>query len=95
MTDIVRLVSAETVLHGVLKIEWSDGYQGVVDLRPLIGKGGVFTALSTPARFSAVSIGDHGHALIWTDDNGRDIDIGSDSLRRRAETQTELHRLAG
>src|ERR1700676_3686741 len=27
-----RIVSAEPVIHGVLKIAWNDGYEGVVDL---------------------------------------------------------------
>ena len=95
MTEIPRLVSVEHVLHGVVKIEWKDVYQGIVDLRPVLDRDGVFSLLKRPEDFRAFSIGEHGHALIWIDDNGREIDIGSDSLRRRAETQTELHRLAG
>lgn len=95
MTDIPRLVSAEPVLHGILKIKWADGYEGIVDLRPVLGRGGIFSFLDVPGHFDALSIGENGHALIWIDDQGREIDIGSDSLRRRAETQTELHRLAG
>ena len=93
--EIPRLLSADSVLHGVLKIEWSDGYHGVVDLRPLVERGGVFSSLATPERFTDFTIGEHGHALIWLGDDGQEIDIGADSLRRRAETQMELHRLAG
>ena len=95
MMEIARLVSAEAVLPGVMKIEWSDGYKGIVDLRPLLARGGVFSCLASSTRFDAFVIGEHGHALIWTDDEGNEIDLGTDSLRRRAETQSELHRLAG
>ena len=34
MKKLPRIVSTEPVIHGVLKIVWSDGYEGVVDLRP-------------------------------------------------------------
>ena len=95
MTDIPRLVIAQPILQGILKIKWDDGYEGIVDLRPVLSRGGVFSFLDVPDQFNAFSIGENGHALVWIDDEGREIDIGSDALRRRAETQTELHRLAG
>ena len=34
MKRLPRIVSAEPVIHGVLKIVWNDGYEGVVDLSP-------------------------------------------------------------
>jgi hypothetical protein len=40
-----RMVSVSPVIHGVLKIVWNDGYEGVVDLRPLLAKGKIFTHL--------------------------------------------------
>ena len=39
MKKLPRIVSAEAVIHGVLKIVWNDGYEGVVDLRPVIDRG--------------------------------------------------------
>ena len=36
------------MIHGVLKIKFDDGYEGVVDLRPLLAKGKVFAWLNTP-----------------------------------------------
>jgi len=95
MTEIPRIVHAEVVMHGVMKIGWNDGYAGVVDLRPVLARGNMFEFLQTPANFNAFSVGEHGHALIWIDQQGRDVDLGSGSLRKRAETQAELHRLAG
>ena len=95
MTEIPRIVAADVVLQGVLKIEWDDRYVGIADLRPVIARGGMFDHLKSPAQFGGFSIGEHGHALVWLNAQGREIDIGSGSLRKRAETQAELHRLAG
>ena len=95
MSEIIRIVSEESVIHGVLKIAWNDGYVGIVDLRPVISRGRIFTYLQTTGNFSRFRIGEHGHALVWTNDNGEDIDFGADSLRQRAEKQAELNRMAG
>jgi hypothetical protein len=95
MTEIPRIVAAESAIHGVLKIEWSDGYVGVVDLRPVIARGNIFTYLRNSDAFEKVRIGEHGHALVWTNESGEEIDFGAQSLRRRAEQQAELHRAAG
>ncbi|MBI1867470.1 MAG: DUF2442 domain-containing protein [Methylocystis sp.] len=95
MTEIPRIVTADLVIHGVLKIVWNDGYVGVVDLRPVIARDNMFDRLSDPANFRTFAIGEYGHALIWRDAQGQDLDLGSGSLRKRAETQAELHRLAG
>jgi hypothetical protein len=95
MTEIARITSAEAVIHGVLKIRWDDGYSGVVDLRPVIARGGVFAYLQDPERFRTVEVAEFGHALVWTTETGDAIDFGADSLRRRAELQAELHLRAG
>jgi hypothetical protein len=39
MSDIVRMKSVEAVLYGVVKIAWMDGYEAIVDLRPVISEG--------------------------------------------------------
>jgi hypothetical protein len=95
MSEILRIVSAEPVIHGVLKIEWDDSYVGVVDLRPVIARGKIFTYLQNPENFRKVQLGDHGHAIYWVNDQGEEIDFGADSLRQRAERQAELHLNAG
>jgi hypothetical protein len=95
MKDIPRIVSAEPVIHGVLKIEWSDGYAGVVDLRPVISRGMIFTYLQNDENFRTVAVGESGHAVYWTNEKGDVIDLGTDSLHQRAEQQAELHRAAG
>ncbi len=95
MTEIPRIVATEPVIHGVLKIKWDDGYVGIVDLRPVIARGKIFTYLQKPENFEKLRIGEHGHGIVWINENGEEIDFGSDSLRQRAEKQAELHRVAG
>jgi Protein of unknown function (DUF2442) len=95
MKTLPRIVVAEAVIHGVLKLVFTDGYEGVVDLRPLIAKGRIFTWLQDPKNFQNVQLGEYGHYVFWVDDKGQDIDFGADALRRDAEKQAELHKLAG
>lgn len=95
MTEIPRIVSAEAVIQGVLKVSWKDGYTAVVDLRPVITRGGVLSALQDPDTFREVAVGEYGHAVLWMTDEGEEIDLGSDSLRQRAERQAELHLRVG
>jgi Protein of unknown function (DUF2442) len=95
MSEIIRMTSVEPVLHGVVKITWLDGYEAVVDLRPVIAEGDVFECLlGSPERFSTVKLAEFGPAIYWLDNDGDEIDFGLDSLRRRAERQAEILRLA-
>ena len=95
MTDIVAMHSAEPVIFGVVKIVWKDGFAGVVDLRPVLSKGDMFEFLRTsPARFDDLKLEEHGYKIFWLDDQGDEIDFGSDSLRQRAERQAGLLHLA-
>jgi hypothetical protein len=95
MTDIIAMRSAKPVIFGVLKIVWKDGFAGVVDLRPLLAKGEMFEFLRvSPARFDDLKLEDHGHKIFWLDDQGDEIDFGSDSWRQRAERQAGLLHLA-
>ncbi|HWG06553.1 MAG TPA: DUF2442 domain-containing protein [Beijerinckiaceae bacterium] len=93
MKMLPHIVLAEPVIHGVLKLAFDDGFEGVVDLRPLIAKGKVFAWLQAPAHFADLRIDEHGHSLSWTDATGYVIDLSADSLRRDAERQAEAHRL--
>ena len=95
MTDIVAMHSAEPVIFGVVKIVWKDGFAGVVDLRPLFAKGEMFEFLrASPSRFDDLKLEESGHKIFWLDDQGDEIDFGSDSLRQRAERQAGLLHLA-
>jgi hypothetical protein len=90
-----RIVAVSRVIQGVLKIAWTDGYEGVVDLRPVLTRGKVFTWLQTPSNFDDVKVGEYGHFIYWINDKGYQIDLSADSLRERAEKQAELHQAAG
>jgi hypothetical protein len=93
MKKLPRIATAEPVIHGVLKLGFTDGYEGVIDLRPLISRGGVFKRLEKPKSFSKLQVEECGHHIFWIDDKGREIDLGADGLRRDAEKQAELHKL--
>jgi uncharacterized protein DUF2442 len=93
MKKLPRIVTAEPVIHGVLKLIFTDGYEGIVDLRPLIAQGRVFKWLQKPKNFLKVQLEEYGHYVFWTDDKGCEIDLGADGLRRDAEKQAELHKL--
>ena len=95
MTDIIATKSAEPVIFGVIKIVWKDGFAGIVDSRPLLAEGEMFEFLRvTPTRFDELKLEEHGHKIYWLDDQGDEIDFGSDSLRQRAERQASLLHLA-
>ena len=93
MKKLPRIVLAEPVIHGVLKLAFTDGYEGIVDLRPLIAKGRIFAWLQKPRNFQKVQLEEYGHHVYWINNKGEEIDLGADSLRRDAEKQAEIHRL--
>jgi len=93
MKKLPRIVDAQPVIHGVLKVAFDDGYEGVVvDLQPLIAKGKVLSWLSEPSHFVAIRVDAFGHSVSWLDDQGYTIDLSADSIRRDAERQAEIHR---
>ena len=89
-----RIVSATPVIHGVLKIVWNDGYEGVVDLRPTIARGRIFTYLQKPKNFGKVRVSEYGHSIEWINEKGEEIDFGADTLRSKAENQARLNEVA-
>ncbi len=95
MTEIVPIDAVEIVLFGVLKIRWRDGFAGIVDLRPVLAEGDMFAFLrDRPERFNDVHLEEHGHKVYWLDEESDEIDFGAYSLRKRAERQAEILRLA-
>ena len=94
MSEIIRMQSVEPVLFGVVKIVWLDGFEAIVDLRPVIASDLFAFLRDAPERFGAVTLDEFGHSIRWTDDEGDEVDFGSDALRRRAERQAEILRLA-
>ena len=93
MRSLPRILSCEAIIHGVLKIVWNDGFEGVVDLRPTIDRGRVFAYLQKPDNFRTVRVSEYGHSIGWINDEGEEIDFGTDNLRSKAENQAKLHKL--
>src|SRR3954469_5550534 len=94
MKKLPRITVAEPVIHGVLKIVWNDGYEGIVDLRPTIARGRIFTYLQNARKFSKVRLSEYGHSVEGEDDSGLPIDFGADTLRMKTENQARLNEVA-
>jgi len=71
---MLKPVAVTALPEYMLRIEYSDGVTGEVDLSHLVGKG-VFSAWKDPMAFKAVTIGDQGE-LMWSND----IDLCSDAI---------------
>jgi Protein of unknown function (DUF2442) len=69
---------------GRIRLTWDDGSESVVDLAPLLAKGGVFAFLADPAAFNAVAVGERGRTLVWRDPEGDEVDLCADALWRLA-----------
>lgn len=95
MSDILHITEVAPILYGVLRLKWDDGYEGVIDLRPIIAEGEIFEPLRDPERFRTVRVSEFGHSIFWLDDEGDEVDFGCDRLREIAERQAALLRLAG
>ena len=91
MSDDMRVIrSADLVLHGVIKIAWDDGYEGLVDFRPYMAIGKVFTPLRDPEFFRHFFIEELGFSLGWGDPDDPNIDFGADRLWEIAHEQADL-----
>ncbi len=90
MTDILQITAAEPVVHGVLKLAWNDGYEGIVDLRGIIADGEIFEHIRNPENFRNVRVENHGHSIYWGEEGNEEVDFGCDRLREIAEEQAAL-----
>ena len=90
MTDILRITTAEPVVHGVLKLAWNDGYEGIVDLRGIIADGEIFEHIRNPENFKKVHVAPHGHSIYWGKEDNEEVDFGCDRLREIAEEQAAI-----
>jgi Protein of unknown function (DUF2442) len=93
MKPLPRVASVEAVIHGVLKLKFLDGYEGVLDLRPFIAGGQIFEWIRNAENFQKVQLEEYGHSVFWINDEGYEIDFGADGLRRDCERQAEIHKL--
>lgn len=82
-----RVESAVAVGHHQLKIRWTDGLEGIVDLESLIGSDSAFGVLRDPERFRQVKIYEFGHSIFWERENGEELDICPDVLRAKLDPE--------
>jgi hypothetical protein len=90
MNDTLRIIAAEPVVHGVLKLVWNDGYEGIVDLRGIVSNGEIFEPIRNPAEFRRVKVASYGHSIYWGMEGDEIVDFGCDRLREIAEEQAAL-----
>jgi hypothetical protein len=60
-----------------LGLLYQDGAAFIVDFKPLIAEGGVFSPLSHPPFFTQVQLGPRGRFIVWPGD----LDFCADALR--------------
>jgi hypothetical protein len=83
---ILRTIrSAEPLPESRIRLVWGDGAESVIDLKPLLAKGGVFAFLRDAAAFDAMKVGARGRTLLWHDPEGEEIDLCADALWRMAQ----------
>jgi uncharacterized protein DUF2442 len=71
---MIRPVKVEALPHYRLRVVYSDGVDGTIDLSANVGNG-VFMPLVDPAAFAIVHIGEYGQ-IAWSDE----IEICSDAV---------------
>jgi hypothetical protein len=77
-----QIVRAEPLKHYHLKVRFSDGLEGVVDLSDLVGKG-VFSVWKDPKKFSQVFVDPECHTVCWPGG----IDLAPDALYEDIQKQ--------
>ena len=85
------ITSAEHEAEYRIRVRFRNGKSGVVDLKPLIEKGGVFGSLRDVAAFKAFSIDPEWHVLSWED--GR-LDVAPETIYGEATGERVLPRVA-
>jgi hypothetical protein len=88
MSEFQGIAALRTLRHGVLEVTWADGFVGQVDLQGLIDRGGVFSCLSAPAVFARAAVAPDRRSIVWSGCDGDVIELGSQSLRVRAEVRS-------
>lgn len=89
-----RIKAATVVRYPVLRITYTDGFEGDYDLSALIADGPMFEPLKDREYFNQVAVGERGRTFGWNlDDTFNEIDFCPDATRIHLETQA-VHALA-
>jgi hypothetical protein len=86
------VVEVEAVILGVVKLVFDDGYEGVLDLRPQMGRT-LWRRMSSWDAFARVQIDEFGSCIFWAEFEGNPIELAADGLRRDCERQEAVHKL--
>ena len=82
------IVSVEPLMFGVIRLLFDDGYEAVLDLRPLMQRR-IWKDISTKDDFFAVEIAEHGDHISWPAGGGL-AELPADGLRRECERQQKM-----
>ena len=74
-----KILRIEPHADRTLTVVFEDGREGDVDLRPLISRGGIYTAMNDDAFFFAATTAANRRSVVWPDDQ---IELGADGLAR-------------
>ena len=84
------IVSVEPVMFGVLHVVFDDGYEGVLDLRSVMGKA-IWQNIRTKEDFFEVELEQFGSHLSWPRGGGA-TELPADGVRATCERQETLLR---
>jgi Protein of unknown function (DUF2442) len=90
----IKWVKPLPQLGGRLQVCFEDGSAPVIDLSPILARGGMFEPLSGPLvehreRFAAVEVGPRGRTLVWR--VGEDVvDLCADALWLMAHPEERI-----
>ena len=81
-----KLKAVEVVRHPVLRLTFTDGLQGEIDLSAELAHGPAFVPLRDQTFFQSVRVEEGGHGFGWRlDEFGREIDFSADTARADIE----------
>jgi hypothetical protein len=82
-----KIICFETRPDRTLKLRFDSVAEGIVDLQPLISKGGIFGQLEDEHYFSQAELDATGRSIYWP---GYEIELGADGLLRDLQTPAKL-----
>ncbi|QHO72887.1 hypothetical protein ACH79_09840 [Bradyrhizobium sp. CCBAU 051011] len=84
------ITSVEPVMFGVLRVVFDDGYEGVLDLRSVMGRG-IWQNIRTKEDFFEVELEQFGGHVSWPKGRGA-TELPADGVRVTCERQETLLR---
>jgi|AGTN01.1.fsa_nt_gi Protein of unknown function (DUF2442). len=86
---IPKIGAVEAGKPFVVNVTWRDGRREQIDVSPIIMTYKVFRPLrDDPTLFAAVSVDEHGSAIVWSDD----MDLANYTLERLAQVSRPMSR---